>query len=306
MDLPFRDKLENVKSSSDGSISCGCPICISEGGDSKKDHLKIWKTLAFNCAKHPSDKQHNLAIRNFLYDEVNQGDVDNWRELIGYQEDKIEMVKIYDESLLNRLLPDYSYWSGRGIKEDVLKGVGGGRSDDSSKSKLSNRYVFPCRNNRGQICGFSARLLDSASSLAPRWKILGSKKHFIFPPVSLSLSAIRQEGAVILAEGIGCSLALANNNLWNGICLFGIKPSSSIISLLIAQNPAKIFIATNNEASGIGNQAAESIRETLLSYFNADDIIIHLPLAKDFLDMTNKQMAEWISEYKRIKDNLIF
>ncbi len=304
MDLPFADKLVGIKRNGD-TISCQCPICfLEDGGDSGKSHLSIHKNLRFHCYKYPNDRAHNKKIYDYLYDQVSSGEIDNWREGLGVQEDKIEIVKVYEESILARLIPSHEYWVGRGVKEDVLARLGSGLAAEE-KSKLSSRYIFPCRNNKGQLIGFAGRDC-SYNSLAKRWKILGPKKHFIFPPVSLSLSAIRQQGAVILVEGIGCSLFLANHSLWNGICLFGIKPSSSIVSLLIAQNPAKIFIATNNEASGIGNQAAESIKETLCNYFKAEDLIIHLPLAKDFLDMTKEQMTEWISEYKRIKDNLIF
>ncbi len=62
----------------------------------------------------------------------------------------------------------------------------------------------------------------------------------------------------------------------------------------------KIVIATNNEESGIGNKAAEQIRETLCNYFNPDNLHILLPKAKDFLDMDVKETSEWLNQYKII------
>ncbi len=307
MDLPFKDKLTNIKGLPDGSITCGCPICINQGHDSKKDHLRIWKNLAFNCAKHPSDKAHNVQIRNILYDEVNEGDIDNWRELIGMQEEKVEIVKLYPENMLDKLIKNNAYWEDRGVKTDVLELIGGGVASIDEKSKLSGRWTMPCRDKKNRIVGWGGRIIDpNCSSLAPRWKLLGPKTEFIFPHVSLSLPSIRKNDSVILVEGIGCSLAFANYGYYNALCLFGIKPSSSILSLLISLNVGKIFIATNNEKSGVGNRAAANIKEVLENYFGNQDVIIHLPYKKDFLEMNGGEMNKWLEEYRRINSNLVF
>ncbi len=208
MDLPFLDKLVGVKKNADGSISCKCPCCAESGGDSKNSHLRIYKNLAYNCVKD-SSKEHNRRIYEILYSQVIPGDLDNWREAIGVQEDKIEMVKVYPESLLEKLVKEHGYWENRGVKESVLEKIGSGCAALDEASKLSGRYIFPCRNTKNQLVGFAGRLIRD-NDLSVRWKILGSKKNFIFPPVNLSLPSIRKEETIILVEGIGCSLAMCN------------------------------------------------------------------------------------------------
>lgn len=304
MDLPFGDKLVNVKSLSDGSITCGCPICINEGGDKLKGHLKIYKNLAYNCIKYGnSDKEHSKKIYDYLYSDLPDSVLEEYKERRQNEQDKTGIIQYFDEALLTKLLPNNEYWIRRGVKESVLQRIGAGLASKNEKSKLSGRAVLPVRDRYNKLIGFSGRLIES-NEFKPKYKHLvrneGNKKHFIFPNVNISVPAMRRAQNVILVEGQGCSMCLMGHGYDNNLCLFGVHPFSPLLSLIISMNVGKIIIATNDEPSGVGNRAADRIKESLCNYFNEKDIVIHLPKAKDFLDSSALQMDQWLKEYREI------
>ena len=283
--------LENVKNApAGGGWQAACPVCRAEGGDSQKNHLRIWPSLAFSCAKMQGDLDHNRKIRRLIRGDNSDGSVDDI-EIID-PEPTVDVDRVYGEDSLARLLPDYTYWVNRGIKESVLVRNQCGLASATEKSKLSGRAVFPCRNAKGQIVGWAGRIIVD-NSFAPRWKILGKKASFVFPSPTISLPAIRETGELILVEGIGCSLALQSASIANEFVLFGTKLSSKLLSQIIALNPKRIRIATNNEASGIGQREAEKIAARLRSFFNEDRIVIDLPWSKDFAEMTEEDIGKW-------------
>lgn len=303
MSTPLLDliisRLIGVKRCSQGTVTAQCPACASEGRDSKHEHLKVWPSGAFNCIAQ-SSPEHNRIIRAAIRGGL-EGTVDYLLTDSEYidPEPKLDIPKVYPEEMLSRLVADHSYWIGRGISPEVLSRIGGGVASADEKSKLSGRYVLPCRDPQGRIVGWAARLLSDAS-FGPRWKILGKKGHFIFPPVDVSTSSARAKGEVILVEGQGCALALMSAGLSNVITLFGVKLSSKVIGRIVALAPQRVIIATNNEASGIGARAAEEIREVLSRFVSPEHIEIRLPPVKDFgvmseRDPTYASILAWYS-----------
>jgi hypothetical protein len=282
-------KLENVRRQPDGSIICACPQCRLEGGDHSKTHLKVYRSGAYNCAKYGSDKAHNSAIKAYL---CNTAPGDNPDVEYVDPEPMIKMDKVYPESSLSSLIPDYSYWAGRGICEGVCRRLESGVAQQSEKSKLSGRSVFPCRDMEGRIIGFAARLLEE-NSFAPKWKILGKKSNAIFPSTKISRNEIRSRSEVILVEGIGCVMALGQVGIWNTMCLFGLNVSSKQLAYLLSLGVKRVIIATNNEASEIGNEAARKLENRLRAFFSDENIIVHLPYNKDFMEMSEEKIVEW-------------
>lgn len=277
-------KLNNLKRNSDGSIQCACPACQSQNRDKTGEHLRIYSNGAFSCVIDKS-RAHNKTIFTLLRDP-------NADPIEFIEPFRPTVEKIYPEDTLTKLLPVYDYWVGRGAHEDVLKAVGGGMATNEEKGKLSGRFVFPCRNGEGRIIGFAGRLVEE-SSFAPKWKILGKKNNFVFPPLTLSRRAIESKSQIILVESIGCVLALAGQGIWNTMCLFGLNISGKQLGLLIGMAVKHIVIATNNEESGIGNEAAQKLKKRLGSFFNEENITIRLPFKKDFMEMTEDDIVKW-------------
>lgn len=290
-------RLVNVKRQSDGSIQCQCPICFGENGRDKagKNHLRVYRSGAFSCVVDNS-REHNGKIKAYLCNTAPSDNPDTeWID----PEPTVKVDKVYPENSLSTLLDDQSYWESRGIRADVARRLGAGVAVRSEKSKLSGRSVFPLRGIDRRIIGFAARLIED-NSFAPKWKILGRKSTAIFPSVDISERAIIDASQVILVEGVGCVAALGAADVWNTMCLFGLNISSKQLTYLLSLNVRRIIIATNNEDSGIGNDAARKLENRLRAFWSDENVIVHLPLAKDFMDMTPEQMGQWISKLKRI------
>jgi len=83
-------------------------------------------------------------------------------------------------------------------------------------------------------------------------------------------------------------------NIRNVLVLFGVNLHSKLLSYLIANNPNKIYISTNNDTKhDVGQRAAERIRHQLLNYFGEDKVEIKLPTKKDFGEMNEEQIKEF-------------
>lgn len=283
-------RLLKVRRVSDGLVA-QCPVCAAEGRDSKGAHLKVFASGAFGCVAHPDDKVHSRAIYSIIRDKADPESL-LCAETEWVIPEKVTTPTVYPESDLSKLLPDHGYWVNRGMKDEVLVRLGGGLAPANERSKLSNRYVFPLRDDHGQIVGWSGRLVDD-NSFGPRWKHLNAVRASVFPHVSLVQPAARARREVILVEGIGCCLALMGAGLDQCLCLFGTHISSKLIGLLLAWAPKRVIIATNNEPSGIGNRAAESVYAKLIPFLGPDVPVIHLPSRKDFAEMSGEEIGVW-------------
>jgi DNA primase len=277
------DKLENKTSLGGGVFLAACPQCRAEGRDKTGNHLKIWPNGAFNCVIDNS-KQHNAGILQLVGTE---GDGTTFIPQV-QEQPKIQIVKSWSLSILDKLIKDYSYFEGRGISAETQKHF---KMGVALTGQLNQRVCCPILDRNGkQIVGFSARTLRK--NCDPRWKILGSKKSFLYP-VWLNENIIKDKREIIFVEGIGCVLTLWEQNIKNVMCLFGTNISSGIISFLIECSPNKIILALNNEESNIGLNACKKLKKTLSQYFAEDKIEIRLPLAKDFNEMSQEEIIKW-------------
>ena len=301
----LRPRLVNVKANSDGSIQCGCPECIRQGGDSRQEHLRIWPIGSFNCSKAgPDDKDHNRAIRAYIRPEDTSTGSSPSGPIIPDVEyldpdPRPEMETIYKEDMLEKLCPDYSYWTGRRISEDVLRLIGGGVAPTDEKSKMSARYVFPIRNARSQIIGWAGRLVVY-NTFAPKWKLLFKTSKACWPWFLVG-DEVKATGRAVIFESIGDWLECRSHGITGGLVCFGLHLSSPTVGYLIAANPRHIIISTNNdkigkpESADAGNKAADKIRAKLLGFFVEDKISVRLPqTAKDW----NEAKPEEVDAFK--------
>lgn len=262
-------KLENVRPTPNG-FTCACPVCRKEGGDSTRSHLRVYTTGAFSCIKYQGDNLHNRKLRSIL-----RGYLDSTESAeVVYIEPKLDVETVYPESTLSKLLPDYSYWLGRGMKEDVLRRLENGVAPLEERSKLSGRTIFPVRDLDGNIVGFSGRLLTD-SSYAPRWKHLFKSGRAIYswhvtgPDIIASKSCI-------LVESIGDYLACLSHDIKPVLCIFGLNLNSVIISTLLAHDIKRVIISLNRDDDPRkGQAAAEKIAAKLGNFFT--DVRIVLP-----------------------------
>ncbi len=287
-------KLINVKKNGDGSIQCQCPVCAQEGKDKiGKNHLRIWKNGAFNCIVDNSFG-HNKLIRAFLGGDSidNNSDI----ELID-PEPTLNIDKVYPESIIKKLIPDYSYWINRGAKEEILRLLEGGVAPNDYKNKLSGRFVFPIRGIDGNINGFTGRLIYP-NNFSPTWKHLFKSRNAVWP-WNISGKYIKQSKSVILVESVGDALALMSNEIYNVLCIFGLNLNSKIISILIANDIKKIIISLNRDSNhSKGQEAALKIQNRLNLLFDPKNIIIKFPPenVKDWGEASKEQLTNFKKE----------
>lgn len=284
----IRDRLVGARWNSDGSLTSQCPACAHEGHDLKgRNHLRVYPNGAFNCIVHSGDKDHNRIIRALIRGNEDGSSALNTDVEYIDPDPRLDIDKVYPEDMVSRLVRDHTYWIDRRIGEPVLVKLGGGLAPTDEASKLSGRYVFPIRNDAKQIIGWSGRL-TTHNSFAPNWKHLFKSGRTCWPWY-LNGEAIRTARAAVLLESIGDALTLATHDIWNWVVVFGCNLNSQVISHLVAANPRRIIISTNNDLLGeakskaAGNKAADRFRAKLLSFFNEGTIQIRLPqTAKDW------------------------
>lgn len=265
-----------------------CPMCALENRDSKKNHLRIWKNGAFNCAVDGS-KEHNKGILDIA--GVNASGLVS----LPYQEEKPknDYPKEWKLDLLPSLIKNYTYWNNRGISDETCReffiGV-------AAKGQMAGRSVIPIFNQqKTKIIGFTGRSLYA--NLTPKYKHLGEKSNWLWPDSDQNKSDV-----VILVESPACAMYLWDQGFKNVKVLFGTEISSALSKYLLSNNPRRILLATNNEATGIGNKAANKIHRQLLQFFPMERIIEALPPDKDFSALYGQPDAKekldlWQSKY---------
>lgn len=206
--------------------------------------------------------------------------------------EKIEMEKIYPESLLNNLLPHLDFYSKKNLSQDTLNFY---KCGYATSGQLFRRIVFPIYNSLGQIHGFSGRAIFwKEDSEFPKWKHVGRRADWVYPMYikrngSLEIKEdIEKRRSVIIVESIGDSMALFENGYKNSIVTFGLGISSKISSALVSFDLDKIIISSNNDEGKEQNHGLISACKSFLqlcSIFDPAKLEIRLPLKNDFFDM---------------------
>lgn len=202
-------------------------------------------------------------------------------EFVYIKKQTIEMEEIYPESMLEKLFPNYNFYTKKGFSEEALKFY---KTGLAGAGKMYRRMVFPIYNEHSQIIGFSGRKVDDSNESIPKWKHIGRKKNWVYPahvPNEKSVaSIIAEKKEVILVESIGDSMALFDCGIKNNLVTFGIGCSSSIVTFLTSMPISKIIIAPNNDQKSSINYGLNGAVKTLMMlrpYFDFDSIEIKMP-----------------------------
>jgi hypothetical protein len=208
--------------------------------------------------------------------------------------EKIEMEEIYPEECLSKLLPHYKFYNDKGISDEILSNLKGGFA---TSGKLNKRFIFPIYNEFSQIYGFSGRDMTSIQG-RPKWKHIGKKKSWIYPLYNNPkvTKDIQDRKEVILVESIGDLLQLNQHGYFNVLVTFGLDVSNKLICSLVSLGVSRIILSLNNDSESPRNRGLEgSIKNylKLLNYFESYRILICLPTAKDFGEMSSDDFNFW-------------
>tara|TARA_Y100000593_G_scaffold26231_2_gene52170 strand:- start:4676 stop:5602 length:927 start_codon:yes stop_codon:yes gene_type:complete len=203
-------------------------------------------------------------------------------------------VKILSKDRLNALVPDHSYWQGRGISEDTIKIFKGGMMLEEGRMK--NRYVFPIFDSRERLIGVTGRYTLSIpeGSKIPKWKHYPSKKAWKYP-LFLNNEIISEKKEVIVVESVGDMLSLWDAGIKNSVVTFGLDISNEMLSSFLRFKVKKVILSFNNDeaSNSAGNEAAKKNERKLLRYFDKDQVKISFPTKNDFGEMSKEEIKEW-------------
>lgn len=207
--------------------------------------------------------------------------------------------RYYSSDDIVSLVPDHSYWEGRGIPADVVSIFNGGVC---TTGKMKDRYVFPIVNSRRKIEGFSGR--DVTGEMKMKWKHLGKKAQWTFPLV-FSHRFVTQLSQVIIVESIGDMLSLWRSGIKNVAISFGTNIGIGLTKALISLNPYQIIIATNKDEVNRfghcpGQMAAQKMKTQLTDFFDPNQISIYHPTLNDFGIQTDEQNLTWYKAIPKI------
>ena len=185
---------------------------------------------------------------------------------------EITEPKYYSEQVLDNLLWEPKYFESRGITQHTQKRF---RLGLATKNRMADRYVFHVRDEKNKIIGFCGRKKeDSPQKNAPKYKIVGPKRDFLFP--NDCQDAIISRGSVILVESPVDVLSLYEAGIENCMALFGVKIFSKQIEMLLRSNPKTIFVSLNKDGDHnayAGETGAKEVCRALKGFFNNVEIV---------------------------------
>ena len=260
----------------------------------------VWTDFVKNTPSMPFKELVSATIKSNDSQDISKYINDSLNALSNAHVEKISSEKIYPEKHLSRLLPHYSFYSNKGVKDKVLKNL---KSGLATEGAMYQRYVFPIYNDLNQIHGFSGRdMSPNPNKDRPKWKHVGRKTNWIYPCyVKVDgeyrfINSINTSREVFLVESIGDLLSLHSSGIENCIPIFGTSISSKLMCFLLSLDIDIIHICLNNDSEKERNRGyigAIKNLSKMCGYFDKHKLSIYFPSKNDFGDMDSTEVLDW-------------
>ena len=270
----------------------------------------VWTDFVKNTPSMPFKQLISATIKSNDSKDISEYINDSLNTLSSAHVERISSEKIYPEEALSRLLPHYSFYSNKGISDQVLINL---KSGLATEGAMYQRYVFPIYNELGQIHGFSGRdMSPTPKKDRPKWKHIGRKTNWIYPCyVKVEgeykfINSINKNREVFLIESIGDLLSLHSNGIENCIPIFGTSISSKLMCFLLSLDLDRIHICLNNDSDKDKNRGligAVKNLSKMCGYFDKHKLSIYFPSKNDFGDMDSSEILSW-HESKPTESNI--
>lgn len=260
----------------------------------------VWTDFVKNTPSMPFKDLVSATIKSNDSTDISKYINGSFDSLSNAHVEKITSEKLYPDSILEKLLPHYTFYEKKGIDKDVLINL---RSGLATEGSMYQRYVFPIYNEFNQIHGFSGRDMSlNPSSDRPKWKHVGKKNTWIYPCFIKCdgelkfLNSIKREKEVYLIESIGDLLSLHSAGIFNCVPIFGTAISSKLMCFLLSLEINMVHLCLNNDSDKEKNRGEIGVIKNLSkmsNYFDKKKLSIHLPTKNDFGDMNTSDILAW-------------
>lgn len=195
-----------------------------------------------------------------------------------------------------------SLWNGL---QKFLIGKKGYKPDDLQKAGLvtqvrgqardffRERIVFPLKDHRGNVVGFSGRVLPGKSESAPKYiniaETLVYQKGSLLYGLNLAKGAVKKEGTVVVVEGEFDVISSFQAGVENAVAIKGSALTQDQCRLLKRFGETLIFALDRDIA---GDAAARRGIE-IADAFGFDLKVVELPEGKDPDELAQKSPQAW-------------
>lgn len=203
------------------------------------------------------------------------------------QRELLKQEKTYPEESLKRLLPDYDFFTNRGISVETLQAYRGGLA---TSGKLYQRFVFPIYRADGKIHGFHGRKVLEDND-RPKWLPYGRNTDWLYPYFSVEgvSEQIEEEKRIFVVESIGDSLALYDEGVKNNIVSFTNLVTPKLAAKLISFDCDIVLCFNNDEGQNRGFDGVLSSVLKMIDLCDLDRIWFFPPPSGDFGDMRQNE-----------------
>ena len=163
-------------------------------------------------------------------------------------------------------------------------------NDNELVDRFRGRIIFPLRNGKGEVVGFSGRIYEKTlDSSQPKYlnspnTVLFNKSNHLFN-LDIAAPAIRQTKQVLIVEGFMDVIALHQTNIKNAVATMGTSLSRQHLNTLQKFTSEVILIFDGDEA---GQKAVDSAYQLSEEYKDLTFKNVMIPMKMD--------PDEWIKE----------
>ena len=298
------------------SLTAPCPVHGSNRADSWSWHIDrgIWKSFSRSCdMEHNSDifglvkalksvsfSESIQYLKKFVDLTISKSEL---KKIIDARQNKEFAIKARKVKRKSKVFPEdslssleyHGYLESRGFSREIVEAYHAGVGKSTGKY-MSNRIVFPIRNMRGDIVGFTGRTLleDWKFRRIPKW--LHSRdydaKNNLFN-IDRAADYIRKKETAIIVEGPLDVLRLEDSGIKNSVAVLGKNLYNEQMTILMNVPAFKLILALDNDAAGKHGMA--SAVKTARGLFDVE--ILNLPKDKnDIGDLTTLEIRKLFND----------
>ncbi len=285
-------------------------IKLMEEKKAKEQSLSKWAcsfTKALKIASEIAGIPLDESTSAYNKDMMDKLDNQKWMRTMAKVNQQVEL-EVFDESeieMYKAMLPLCDYVSTRSFDDYILDFFEIGYSqegvDEPYRLKFKDfpgRVIFPVRDSKGSLVGWSGRLATDNSVLIKKYNKwmhkLDFDKGFVLYNYNNALPFIRDTKELILVEGPWDVARLWSYGIYNVVAVMGSSLTPEQLSLAISSAfKVKVFL----DADGAGKSGARRVCEQLKRY--VDVYTIEAQNGKDPDELTFDEAWQSIGSAKR-------